>query len=228
MNTLHLAIDTSSSFPAVALLEDETSLTQWCGSSGPFHGEELLGGIDHCLRDQNKGLSDLDFLSVGIGPGTFTGLRIGIVMAKFLADTHGLPIVPVSSLQAQLLNALELTDQITGNPKIWSLHDARRKEVYALAENWSELQNGVIEKKYEEFAHAPESLAAKLQPGDWLLGEGALNYADAWPDSINIAPESNCKMSCVPMGLIGITRFRKGETIDPVALTPIYMKTEKF
>ena len=97
---LHLALDTSASRPTVAMMRGEEVLAEWLGPGELKHHETLLAGIDECLRASGFAPKDLGFLSVGIGPGMFTGLRIGIVTAKFLADPLNIPCVAVSSLLA--------------------------------------------------------------------------------------------------------------------------------
>ncbi|RZA06700.1 MAG: tRNA (adenosine(37)-N6)-threonylcarbamoyltransferase complex dimerization subunit type 1 TsaB, partial [Proteobacteria bacterium] len=83
---LHLAIDTSTSRPSVALMKGRTCLHDWLGPDALRHHETLLQGVDACLKAADHRLADIDFLSCGVGPGMFTGLRIGITTAKFLAD----------------------------------------------------------------------------------------------------------------------------------------------
>src|SRR5690348_7327865 len=89
--TMQIALDTSTSRPVLAILQGEDICFEWAGPAGTFHGETLLAGLNEGLRACQAKLGDMQFLSVGIGPGTFTGLRIGIVMAKFLADSNDIP-----------------------------------------------------------------------------------------------------------------------------------------
>src|SRR5687767_13950809 len=98
VDLLHLAIDTSASRPAVAVMRGEVACAEWLGPGGLKHHETLLAGIDECMREAGFKLSDLSYLSVGVGPGLFTGLRIGVITAKFIADPLGISCVPVSSL----------------------------------------------------------------------------------------------------------------------------------
>src|SRR5262245_40336061 len=97
---LHLALDTSAARPTVAVLRGEDVLAEWMGPGALKHHETLLAGVHECLQRSGFALSDLGYLSVGVGPGLFTGLRIGVITAKFLADPLGLRCVPVSSLLA--------------------------------------------------------------------------------------------------------------------------------
>src|SRR4051812_47653422 len=100
-----LGFDTSTSATAVCLLradgavfEVEPSVERL--SEPPGHARELMPGVDHVIRQAGLGFSDLDALAVGIGPGGFTGLRIGIATAHGIAHATGTPLHPVLSLEA--------------------------------------------------------------------------------------------------------------------------------
>lgn len=215
---LQLAIDTSTTLPAVALLQGENILCDWQGPEGLRHHETLLAGVDHCLRAAEVQLSDLAFLSVGVGPGMFTGLRIGIATAKFLADPLQLPCVAVSSLVA-------LADQsgLLGTAAVWAVSDAKAKRVYALP-----LRPGDQDPQWnaptgEEIAVTPEEAAKAMRAGDFLIGEGAFLYREHWPAGIKIAEQNSLLASSV--GRVGARRYRLALTCTATDLQPTYLKT---
>ncbi len=218
-----LALDTSTSRPTVALLDGETLVEEWMGPSGPFHGETLLLGIDTLLKQNKWTLGHLDFISLGIGPGTFTGLRIGVISAKFLADTQNIPIAPASSLHAQALNALDFSHDAR---RVWSISDAKRKEVYAYACPIKELSPQTPEK--EEFSQTPQALAQIMEQGDLLIGEGTLNYKNAWPKYAQHAPLEHLFLRAKHIGLVGREKIRHNGGLPAVEIMAKYMKTEKF
>jgi tRNA threonylcarbamoyladenosine biosynthesis protein TsaB len=117
----------------------------------PSHAT-LLSLTEQALRDAGGTWSDVSRIAVGVGPGGFTGLRIGISTARALAQGHGLEIVPVSSLEALAATG--------GVPVI----DARRREVFSLPAG----------------AYDPEVLARSLPAGSVVVGDGALAYADVF------------------------------------------------
>lgn len=223
---MQIAIDTSTSRPLLALLEGETILFEWAGPGGTHHGETLLEGLDSGLKQTGRALKDAQLISVGIGPGTFTGLRIGVVTAKFLADPLGIPITPVSSLHAQALSAAGRPD-LGAVKRIWSLTDAKRQEVYALCLEKSELTASARIASERETALRPDSLAARLTADDILLGEGAENYASHWP-AARLAPPDWRYLRASSIGLIGKAKADRGETRSAAEVQALYLQTEKF
>jgi len=132
----------------------------------PAHGRELLAAIVATLERSGIAFSDLDAIAVGVGPGGFTGLRIGISTAHGLALAHGTPLRPVSSLAA-LAAGID-------SPLALPLIDARRGELFgALYENG--------ERRWEPFALTPEDLATRLAgeaSAPLAAGDGALRYRE--------------------------------------------------
>jgi tRNA threonylcarbamoyladenosine biosynthesis protein TsaB len=215
---LHLALDTSASRPAAAILCGERVLAEWLGPDELRHHETLLAGIDGCLKSAGLPLKDLSFLSIGVGPGMFTGLRIGVVTAKFLADPLGLPCVPVSSLLALALQADAASDR-----PVWAISDARSQRVYAFrcagfAPDYSAPEG-------EEEALDPKEAAARIQEGDRLVGEGAWLYRALWPAHSHLLPEADHALRASAVGRIGARRYALGLTCPAVELQPKYLKT---
>lgn len=215
---LHLAIDTSASRPAVAVLRGESPLADWLGPGGLRHHETLLAGVDESLRRAGVALCDLGFLSVGVGPGLFTGLRIGVISAKFLADPLGLPCVPVSSLLALAWQTGEV-----GRGRVWALGDARSRRVYALPVEGFLPDFSASEG--EESAVAPEEAAALMRPGDLLAGEGAFLYRDLWPSGTRLVPEEGCALKGSSVGILGARRYALALSCPASELEPKYLKT---
>lgn len=113
----------------------------------PAHARELMPAIAQVMDAAGARFSDLDAIAVGVGPGTFTGLRIGVTTARALAGASGLPLKPVSSLGA-------LAAGIGHDPAL-ALIDARRGELFAA------LYNGG-QALWEPFAASPEAVAARV------------------------------------------------------------------
>lgn len=132
----------------------------------PAHATELLPAVGDVMERADVGFGDLDAIAVGLGPGTFTGLRIGIATARALAKANGLPVRGVSSLAA-------LASGMTGSARL-PLIDAKRSEVYAALfdgdeERWPPLVLGIdaLLERLKEAAITP--LAA---------GDGSLRFRD--------------------------------------------------
>ncbi len=126
MNPRILHIETSGPNCSVALSEGEHCLAFTLDSCGD-HNKVLALQIQTLLRDQNIGLEALQAISVNEGPGSYTGLRIGVVMAKSLCYSMKLPLLMVSGLKAL---ASYMHEQKTGKAHFLALIDARRDEVY--------------------------------------------------------------------------------------------------
>lgn len=122
---LRLALDTSTLTASVALLDGEVVRSARHEPTPKGHGGSLLGLVDAVLREGGRSLADLDALVVGVGPGSFTGLRIGVAVAKGLQVARDVPLVGVSSLEA--LVPRDVSDGV----RVLAALDARRDEVYA-------------------------------------------------------------------------------------------------
>jgi tRNA threonylcarbamoyladenosine biosynthesis protein TsaB len=184
------------------------------------HHETLLGGVDECMKAAGFTLRDLAFLSVGIGPGMFTGLRIGITTAKFLADPLQIPCVAVSSLVALGFQSGRLESST-----VWAVSDARSKRVYALRLAPGDLAPDFAPPAEEELAMPPEEAAAKMNAGDFILGEGAAIYASHWPAGTILAEQSQHLLLASSVGVIGARRYSLGLTVTANELQPKYLKT---
>lgn len=217
---LHLALDTSTSRPAVALLKGRTPLREWMGPEGLRHHETLLAGVDQVLKEAELQLADLTYLSVGVGPGLFTGLRIGLVTAKFLAEPLNLPCVAVSSLMA-LAHQSGLLEERT----VWAVSDAKSHRVYALRLRPGELAPDYSAPPGEEIAVSPEEAATQMQAGDWLIGEGALLYRSLWPAGVSLADEADHALRASSVGAVGHLRYNLGLISGAADIQPTYLKT---
>jgi tRNA threonylcarbamoyladenosine biosynthesis protein TsaB len=129
-----LGIETSTRFASVAIVQDGIVLAESTGD-GRGHGSDLLVLIDAVCRGAAIGAHDLDAVAVGAGPGSFTGLRIGMATAKGIAFAAGRPLWAVSSLAALAADAREeLADQlllVQADGVVCAALDARRGELFA-------------------------------------------------------------------------------------------------
>jgi tRNA threonylcarbamoyladenosine biosynthesis protein TsaB len=138
----------------------------------PAHASRLLGAAEEALTLAGVGWDDVERIAVGVGPGSFTGLRIGIATARALAQGHGLPVVGVSTLEALARGA--------GEPVVLAVLDARRGEAFAAAYGGSDPLRVV-----EGFAPAalpPDALAERvraLPAAPLAVGDGAIRFRDS-------------------------------------------------
>jgi tRNA threonylcarbamoyladenosine biosynthesis protein TsaB len=164
---LTLAIDTASRSCSVAVADGDTLLAEINDASGETHSRHLMAMVDQAVAMSVKHIRAIEGYAVTRGPGSFTGLRIGIGAAKGLAEAAGRPLVGVSSLEALAWQAAR-TDAI-----ILPMLDARRKEVYAARYIH---RDGALKPLGAERALPPEDAVAGLAEPCLLVGDGALAY----------------------------------------------------
>ena len=163
---LVLGIDTSAVTCAIALLENETLLAQETVMAGKAHSEVIMVAIDHILQITHKKISDVELIAVSEGPGSFTGVRIGVSVVKGLAFGDRIPTVGVSTLAALAHNLVGM------NGLICAVMDARRGQVYHAC---FQCNNGCIERLTPDDLLPLEQVAAQLADRDgpiWLVGDG--------------------------------------------------------
>jgi tRNA threonylcarbamoyladenosine biosynthesis protein TsaB len=164
-----LGIDTSTAASAVCVLrtdgeafEVQPEVAALTGA--PFHSSELMPAVFACLERSGLGYSEIDVIAVGIGPGAFTGLRIGVATARALSHASGAEVRPVSSLAA-LAAGIDA-------PVRLPLIDARRGELFAA------LYEG-DRRRLEPFAAAPEEVVERVRKtglNPLAAGDGALRF----------------------------------------------------
>jgi tRNA threonylcarbamoyladenosine biosynthesis protein TsaB len=143
-------------------------------SRPPGHARELMPAVDAMMRAAGLRFQDLDAIAVGVGPGTFTGLRIGIATARGLAHALGIDLRPVSSLAA-LAAGIEAGVALP-------LIDARRGELFAAVH-----ENG--EEVVTPFAASPDDVAARAPAGSLAAGDGSIRFRDLLEGAgIRVAP----------------------------------------
>jgi len=153
--TISLAIDTSTSRTSVALVDEGALLWHGFRDGATAHGHALPSLLAEALAVQSR----VDQVVVGMGPGPYTGLRVGITFARSFALARSIPVIGVCSLDAIASQIREKDDFIVAT-------DARRKEIY-----WARYSNGV--RLGEPLVDFPADVALKGLP---IFGEGAVKY----------------------------------------------------
>jgi tRNA threonylcarbamoyladenosine biosynthesis protein TsaB len=170
-----LAIDTALENCSVGVVCPGSAPVLMTETIGRGHAERLFGMIEAAMADAGLAFSDLDRIAVTIGPGSFTGLRVGIAAARGLAMVSGCPVVGVGTLAA----IAERAREIAGPVPVLAVLDAKRGEVYAQLFG----ENG--EPATAPAADSPASFAALATPATMLAGSGAALVAhDAAADAV--------------------------------------------
>jgi tRNA threonylcarbamoyl adenosine modification protein YeaZ len=201
-----LAIDTSS--PAVTAgvvtLGPELALAAERAPLAPRgHGELLAPAIADVLADAGIAATDLDAIVAGVGPGPYTGLRVGLVTATAMADALGIPAYGVCSLDA-------IADACGDEPRLLVATDARRREVY-----WARYTGG----RRVEGPAVDRPAEVPVDDVDAVAGPGPALYPDAWP-GLRRRPEEFPG----PAGLVRVARPRIEAGAAGEPLTPLYLR----
>ncbi|MDR3557757.1 MAG: tRNA (adenosine(37)-N6)-threonylcarbamoyltransferase complex dimerization subunit type 1 TsaB [Syntrophobacteraceae bacterium] len=219
-----LAVDTSTMSGGIALLENGNLCAEWTLRSARTHNRRLLKSIDRLLEETGWALASIDAFAVAAGPGSFTGLRIGMTTLKVLAWTMGKPYAAVSTLDALALPLCFSAGLVC------ALLDARKDEVYCALYRPDAKGGLSLELPYS--ALSPSQLAAMLaaRPAEPIIfcGDGWAPYGDFLKEKLGklaIAPPS-CfhivRAACV--GELAARRFLRGESDDPVSSAPFYLR----
>lgn len=219
-----LAVETSTTTSSVAIVSAEGVRVEITLGLTSSHSDSILGAIDHALAQASLGISDLAGLAVSAGPGSFTGLRIGLATVKGLAEAHPLPIVALSSLEVLAMNAP------AGEMRVCPALDARKGEIYAALYAW-EAEAAGWRTLIGEGAWSPDALAKKLHDAGGnvlLLGDGAVAYkaqlASTLGKRARFVPGPANQPRAAWVGWLGLDRLAEGRTEDPLTLVPRYLR----
>jgi tRNA threonylcarbamoyladenosine biosynthesis protein TsaB len=178
---LLLAIDTSTSAITVAVHDGTSMLAESSTIDARRHGEHLAPGILGVLQEAGRSAADVTAVVCGLGPGPFTGLRVGLVTARTFAFARGIPALGVCSLDA-LAHQAWREGAVTGGAAggFVVATDARRKEVYWA--RYDVTDQGVV-RATEPAVSAPADVAAQLD-GAPVVGRGGLLYPEVLPGRV--------------------------------------------
>lgn len=216
-----LALDTSTMSASVAVVGGAREVLVERTVAG--HHDDLIALVDGALADAGVRLGDLAAIAVGAGPGSFTGLRIGMATAKGLCFAAGLPLWPVSSLAALALDALPLAGPDT---LLVPIYDARRGEVFA---GFYRGDGGTVAPLAEERVIAAGSLAdaiATVRAADpalraLVLGEGLAQHGDQVSARCAVLTGARATPSATSVGRLALSGQRTDELR---AGTPVYIR----
>ncbi len=215
-----LAFETSAKAASVALFDGEKLLGESYQNTGLTHSQTLMLMAEDLLKNCGVSVADLTGVAVAAGPGSFTGVRIGVSAAKGLAWGRDIPCRGVSTLESMALG-LGLQDGF-----ILPTMDARRGQVYAALFC---VKDGVLTRVLEDQAIALSALTEKL-PTDqpiFLVGDGSeLTYKTLHGEipSLIMPPAHKMHQRAVGVGLAALAAIARGEPGDGETLTPNYLR----
>jgi len=221
-----LAIETSTLLGGIAILDDSSGLIAEVKLNvKSTHSERLLSEVGHIMDKTGLQLKDIDVFAVSIGPGSFTGLRIGVSTVKGFSYATGRPIVAVPTLEALAWNF-----PICRYP-VCTVLDARKKEVYAALFAWE--GEGFRRILPEESLGIARLLACLLEHQECservlFAGEGALLYRDIIMNGMDhralFPPSDKMIPSPANVAFLGIQKALREEFADPLSLVPCYIR----
>ena len=214
---LILALESSAKAASVALMQDAELLAQYSQCSGLTHSRTLLPMVEDMLKNTDKKLADVDFIAVAHGPGSFTGIRIGVSTVKGLAWASDKKCVGVSTLAAMAWHGA------AAGGLVCPVMDARRSQVYNAL---FEIKDSAPERLCRDRAIELSELAAELKGYDrevLLVGDGArlsFDHLTAEGISCRIAPQNLVYQSAWGVGMEAL-RIEPGTADD---LLPVYLR----
>lgn len=218
---LILAFETSAKACSVALQDGERLLAESYQNTGLTHSQTLMTMAENLLKTCGKGAKDVTHLAVAAGPGSFTGVRIGVAAAKGFAWGAELPVYGVSTLEAMALSLGAFEGHVC------ACMDARRNQVYNAL---FLVDNGKLERFSEDRAISLAELKEELEHIDgpiYLVGDGAsLTYRtlSGEVENLILPPEHRVQQRASGVALAALEAIARGDTGDGASLQPNYLR----
>ncbi|HET7875010.1 MAG TPA: tRNA (adenosine(37)-N6)-threonylcarbamoyltransferase complex dimerization subunit type 1 TsaB [Methylomirabilota bacterium] len=213
-----LALETATLAGGAALVENGRVVGQCLLNITLTHSERLMAVVDRLLQDCGWEPKHVEGLAVSVGPGSFTGLRVGVATAKGLALALGVPVAPVPTLDA-MAALLPFADA-----PVCPILDARKGEVYLSRYHWN---GSAMERDWDYLALPPEAAARRLEPPVIVLGDGVpacRPYLDRHGPGIRTAPAAQSLPSPAVVGQLGHAMLEAGQGVSGDQLTPLYLR----
>lgn len=216
-----LALETATMCGSVALVAENRCLAEFSLQTGVTHSRRLLAGIDWLLQETGIGRDTIDAVAVSLGPGSFTGLRIGLASAQGLTLALGIRLIGVGTLDG-------LAAQVAGaeTSLVCPVLDARKKEVYCGL--YRKSPEGVAQLRQDYMVLRPEDLCNAITEPVLLLGDGAAAYAGLFRERLaglaSILPAALYFPRAASIGMLALAKWQRKEFLDPAGVEPIYVR----
>ena len=220
-NPLILAFDTATLHCSIALtsggVDNGEIVASLALDSGVTHSRRLLGSIEQLMQQSSLTLVEVAGIAVGLGPGSFTGLRIGMATAKGLAHGARKKLIGVSSMDA-------IASTVKDERLICVLLDARKKEVYGRFYRTTE--DGIVSPCSEQVVLPPEKIAQEIDEPVVMAGDGVDVYSDLLKEILgNTMVKSEVKYPPAEMiGLLAGDQYRNKSFLDIATAEPTYVR----
>lgn len=220
-----LALDTSTDACSVALAVND-EVTEKVSLAPREHTKYILPMIEELLASAGFTLGQLDAIAFGRGPGSFTGLRIGLSVAQGLAYGRDLPLIGISTLHA-MANQAKRTKDLAENSLFFPVLDARMNEVYACA---YQAKQGELKPLLDEQVLKPQHLVKLIHESQMIQGS-IIGVGSGWRyselTSVNCAHQDiNFYPSAYDVAELAMPAYDRGELIDSLQVEPRYLRNE--
>lgn len=209
-----LSIDTASNLCTVAVLENEKCIKEIIVDDARNHSEKIMPAIEQALSESKLTLQDINLIVCDKGPGSFTGIRIGVGTVLAFKDSLNIPCIGISSLQA-------LTYNINDNGIICSLIDAKNNNVYF---GVFEKKNNIVTQLEDLSFKTIEEIIPILQKYDKInfVGDGSIIHKEYLLSNLNTCTFSDKNdLSSFSLGLAGLNAYNQNTNFD---LMPLYLR----
>lgn len=222
-----LSIDTSSKICSVSVLEDTDVILEKHTNDGTTHSQKLMPMVDEILKETKLSLKDFDLFVCSIGPGSFTGVRIGVSTVKAFCDVTNIPVASVSSLEGLAYNSLDSNVDADTNI-ICTLIDAKNDNVYFglfKRENntFTQLEDLCAKNINEVF----EMLKKYSSSPILFIGDGAIYHKysilENFSKAVFVEKELNDQTS-INIGKAGFEKYKQGLVGDSNSISPLYLR----
>lgn len=216
-----LAVDTSATAASVAVAEENKLIGEFSINTALTHSQTLMPMVDELLKNTGLSVNDIDAAAVNAGPGSFTGVRIGVAAVKGIAFPKNLPCVSVSTLESMAYNML-------GNDCIvCSVMDARCSQVYNAL---FRVKGCTVTRMTDDRALSLTDLKNELQNINEkvvLVGDGAVlcsKFLGEEFENIMLAPFNNRIQTASSVAYAAFEKINSGETVKADELMPVYLR----
>ncbi len=214
-----LAIDTASNVATAAIVEDDKLLGEFILNHKKTHSQKIMPVIDELLTSCELSVEEIDLFAAANGPGSFTGLRIGVATVKGLAHATGKPVVGINALEGLAWN-------VAGYPgTVVALMDARREQVYTAAYRWD---GEALETVQQACVLPVKELLERQQQRCIFVGDGAVLHQELIQKSLGgravIAPGNQQGQRASSVAALALQKAKRGLTESYLTLEPFYLR----
>ncbi len=215
-----LGIDTSGYTNAVGVTDDEQILADFTFEARTDSLEKIVSNIDFALKKANLQLEDIQGFGIGLGPGSWTGIRVGVTVAKILAYSTNKPVAGVPTLEVLAYNARNTPAQIC--PIIYA---GTKDTVYSA---FYRTKNDTVTRVGEYYVGDLKGLSERVKEPTVFTGAEAKTYCQLIGQALGSSGIDIEAIEGVPKGatvaLLAAIRLKRGESDDPLSLEPLYLK----